>query len=104
MVMSALLAYACYEICDFENRRWVITVGSFMTISIPLLLAIGLFSKDKRSAISLKLLSWVMVFIETVVNFIFVFFEFSTPVYVIVNGIILVLFTLIYHSIYKTHL
>ena len=104
IVISTLLAYACYEICDFESRKWIITAGSFLTIAIPLLLAIGLSSKDEKSGLSLKLLSWVVAFIEGGANFIFVFFDFSTPVYVIVNGLLLALFALIYNSIYKTHM
>jgi hypothetical protein len=104
LVISTLLAYACYEICDFESRKWIITGGSFLTVTIPLLLAMGLSSKDGKSGLSLKLLSWVVVFIEIGANFIFVFFDFLTPVYVIVNGLLLSVYALIYNSIYKTHI
>lgn len=104
LAISALLAYACYEICDFNNLRWFITLGSFVTILIPLLLAMGITSKDKRGGLSLKFLSWIVASIEIAANAFFVFFDFSVPVYIIINGLILVLFALIYHSIYNTHM
>ena len=49
-------------------RKWIITGGSFLTVTIPLLLAMGLSSKDEKSGLSLKLLSWVIVFIEIGAN------------------------------------
>ena len=102
VAISALLAYACYEICDYERLQWVIAVGSFVSIGIPMMLALGVSSQQERSSIMLKTLSWVFLLIEMVSNGIFVFFDFSIPVYVIVNGLILLMFVLIYNSIYRT--
>jgi hypothetical protein len=104
LVISALLAYACYEICDFESRKWLITGGCFLTVMIPLLLAMGVSSKCEKSGLSLKMVSWVVALIEVGTNFIFVFFDFSTSVYVVVNGLLLAIYALIYQSIYKTHI
>ena len=44
----------------------------------------------------------VFLLIEIVSNGVFVFFDFSIPVYIIVNGLILLMFVLIYNSIYRT--
>ena len=99
---SALLAYACYEICDYERLLWVTAVGSFVSIGIPMMLALGVSSQQERSSVMLKTLSWVFLLIETVSNGVFVFFDFSIPVYVIVNGLILLTFALIYNSVYRT--
>ena len=46
VAFSALLAYACYEICDSERVRWVVTIGALLTIGIPSLLALGSVSKN----------------------------------------------------------
>lgn len=100
--ISALLAYACYEICDYESVQQVITAGAFITLGIPSLLALGLSSKQERSSIMLKTLAWIVFFVELIINGIFVFFDFSVPVYVIINGLILLIFALIYNSIYRT--
>lgn len=102
VAISILLAYACYEICDYEHIQGVITIGAFLTISIPLVLALGVSSQQERSSVMLKTLSWVFLLIEMVSNVVFVFFDFSIPVYIIVNGLILLIFALIYNSIYRT--
>lgn len=102
VAISALLAYACYEICDYERQQWVIAVGSFVSIGIPMTLALGVSSQQERSSVMLKTLSWVFLLIEIVSSGVFSFFDFSIPVYIIVNGLILLTFVLIYNSIYRT--
>ena len=102
VAISALLAYACYEICNYEHVRWVIAVGAFVTIGAPMMLALGVSSQQERSSVMLKTLSWFFLLIEIVSNAIFVFLDFSIPVYIIVNGLILLMFLLIYKSIYRT--
>ena len=95
VAISALLAYACYEICNYEHVRWVIAAGAFVTIGAPMMFALGVSYQQERSSVMLKTLSWVFLLIESVSNGIFVFFDFSIPVYIIVNGLILLTFVLI---------
>ena len=102
VAISALLAYACYEICNYEHVRWVIAVGAFVTIGVPVMMALAVSSQQERSSVMLKTLSWVCLLIEVISNGVFVFFDFSIPIYVIVNGLILLTFVLIYNSIYRT--
>lgn len=102
ITISALVAYACYEICDYEHIQGVITIGAFLTIGIPMVLALGVSSQQERSSVMLKTLSWVFFLIEIISNGTFVFFDFSIPVYIIINGIILLMLVLIYNSIYRT--
>lgn len=100
--ISALLAYACYEICNFERVQWVVTIGAVVTLGIPLMFALGVSSKQERSSVVLKTLSWLVFTVGLLSNGIFVFFDFSVPVYVILNGLILVFFALMYNSIFRT--
>ena len=102
IAISALLAYACYEICNYERVQWVIAAGAFVSIGIPSMLALGVSSHQERSSVMLKTLSWVFLLIEIVSNGVFVFFDFSIPVYIIINGLILLMFVLTYNSIYRT--
>lgn len=104
VAISALLAYVCYEICDYERIQWVITIGAFITIALPALFAIGVSVKEQRGSIMLKTLSYVFFIMELVANGIFVFFDFQVPLYVIINGLLLLIYLLIYNSIYKTHM
>ena len=102
VAIGALLAFACYEICDFERVQWVVTIGALLTLCTPLLFALGVSAKQERSSVMLKALSWTVFTVELLANGIFVFFDFNIPVYVIVNGLMLLLFVLIYNSIYRT--
>lgn len=104
VAISALLAYACYEICDNEHAQRVITAGSFITIGAPMMLALGVSSQYERSSVMLKTLSCVFILLDVISNGVFLFFDFSIPVYIIVNGLILLMFFLIYNSIYRTKL
>ena len=104
IAISALLAYACYEICKFEQVQWVITIGAFLTIALPALFAMAVTVKAERSSIVLSIFSWVMLLVEIVVNGIFLFFDFSIPVYIIINGLLLLLYILVYNTIYKRQL
>ena len=100
--ISALLAYACYEICNYERVQWIVAIGALFTLGTPLMLALGISSKQERSSVMLKTLSSSVFCIELLSNGIFVFFDFNVPLYVIINGLILVVFILIYNSIYRT--
>ena len=102
VAISALLAYACYEICDYEHLQWIIAIGSFLTLGVPLILALGIAIHRERSSTMLKALAWVVFLVEFIVNGIFVFYDFTVPVYIIINGLILLIFALIYNSIYRT--
>ena len=102
VAISTLLAYTCYEICNYEHVQWIITAGAFVSIGIPMFLAIGVSSQYERCAVMLKMLSWVFLLIEMISNGVFVFFDFTISVYIIVNGLILLTFVLIYNSIYRT--
>ena len=104
IAISALLAYACYEICDYEQVKWVITIGAFVTLVSPMLFAMGISAKEERGAIMLKALSYVFLTCEIISNGVFVFLDFSIPVYVIVNGVLLLLYLLLYNSVYKKHM
>ena len=77
VAISALLAYACYEISDYENVQWVITIGSFLTIAIPFVFAIGVSAKEERIALNLNVLSWMFLVVEFISNACFVFFDFA---------------------------
>lgn len=102
--ISTLLAYACYEICDYERLQWVIAIGALLTLSIPALFALGVSSNQERSSVVLKVLSWTILLVEFVSNGIFVFFDFRIPSYVIINGLIILVFMLIYYSIYQARM
>ena len=102
ILICALLAYASYETCRVESARWIISIGSFITLSIPFTLALGVLAKKERSLVLLSVLSWIMFAVEIVVNFCFILVDFSIPAYVVVNGLLFLLYMLVYSFIFRT--
>ena len=101
VALSALIAYACYTICDYDSLRWLVTAGAFIAIGVPLFLALGATTSNPRGSVLLSITSWVVALVMIGTNIVFAFCEFSTPAYIITNGIILLVYLLIYRSLYK---
>lgn len=91
-----------HAICDYEHVQWIITAGSFVTIVIPMMLTFGISSQYERSSVMLKTLSCLFLLIEVISNGVFVFFNFSIPLYIILNGITILIYAMIAVSIYRT--
>lgn len=101
VAISALLAYACHEICAYERVQWIVAIGAFLTTAAPALLAMGITARKERSATVLSILSGVLLAVEIAMNAAFAFFDFSIPAYVIANGLAMLAFASIYISIYR---
>ena len=76
-------------------------LGALISLGFPSMFALGVSFKHKRSSLMLKVLSWVVLLIELILNGVFSFLDFSIQAYVIINGLMLLLFVLIYNSIYR---
>ena len=83
VAIGCLIAYGLYTVCEYDNLRWLLTSIGGGILSLLLVFSIGLF------------------FICGVVNFGFAFFNFSKPLFIIVNGIILLIYALIVQGMYK---
>lgn len=101
IALSALIAYACYSISNYDSLRWIVTIGAFIAIGVPLFLALGATTSNPRGSVLLSVTSWVVALVMIGTNVVFAFCEFSTPAYIITNGIILLVYLLIYRSLYK---
>ncbi|MBR1625977.1 MAG: hypothetical protein IJ681_02410 [Bacteroidales bacterium] len=99
--ITALLAYGLYSISKSTDNS-IIALGSFFFMGIPLVMAMGVKSRGSRITTNLKVLSAIFFFIALVINVVFAFLNgFSVPLYIILNGILTLVFVFIYHNIYK---
>jgi len=102
VAIAALIAYGIYSFCRSENEL-LMAIGSFLFIGFPLFLAMGVSSPAKRSSANMKVLAVVFFLLMLALNILFACLShFSTPLYIITNGIAVLVFFLIYHSIYST--
>lgn len=94
ILLCGLLAYAFYAICDVEELKWLLTVSSFATMCITCLCTIGLSLKAARTAVMFKTFSGISFAGFIALNLCFSFIEFNIPFYIILNGVLLLLYAL----------
>jgi hypothetical protein len=98
IAMSLLIAYGLYSFNSSENKI-LLSAGSFVFIATALVMTIGVSYELPRTTTNIRVVSGIFFVIALISNLIFTFINFSVPSYVIINGILLLVFILITHSI-----
>jgi hypothetical protein len=100
VAVSLLIAYGLYNFHSSENKI-LLCAGSFVFFAITLILTTGTNFELSRTTTNIKVVSGIFFAMALIGNLIFTFTNFSVPSYVIINGILLLVFILIVYSIYK---
>ena len=100
IAVSILIAYGLYSFHSSENKI-LLSAGSFVFLAVTLIITIGASFKLPRTTTNVKVVSGIFFAIALISNLIFTFISFSVPSYVIINGILLLVFILIAYSINK---
>lgn len=100
IAVSLLIAYGLYSFHESENKI-LLSLGSFIFLATTLVITIGVNFEQSRSTTNVRVVSGIFFAIALASNLIFSFLKFSTPSYVITNGILLLIFVLIVYSINK---
>lgn len=100
IAVSALIAYGLYNFHDGENKI-LLSVGSFVFLSVTLALSIGVNFGQSRTTANIRVVSVIFFVIALISNIVFNFLSFSEPSYIITNGILLLIYILIAYSINK---
>ena len=99
--ISALVAYALYSVCKLEDAKMILAIGGFVCLFFPLATCLGVRFEQGRTSANTAVLGGVFFFILLVSHFIFAFTVFRTPAYLIINGIILLIFILVAYAVAK---
>lgn len=100
VAISALLGYALYSWCDNENGV-LLSVGGGLVFAITLIYALGIKVEGVRSMVNSKITSWIFFAIFLILNVVFAKIDFKVSTFIIINGIILLVFILIVYSLLK---
>lgn len=100
LAISSLIAYGFYSFNNSENKI-ILSVGSFLFLSITLINLIGINFKLSRTTTNIRVVSGVFFVVSFFCNLLFSGFNFSIPTYVIINGIVFLIFMLIIYGIYR---
>ena len=102
LLLAALLGYLCYCINPDQGSDIIIGIASFITIAVPLVAAVAAKVPEyPRTSVLLKTTASLFTVASVAVNLIFAFFDFSAPVYIIIVGIICLIFLLVFNGIYR---
>ena len=104
VILAALLSYGCYVLCNEEELRLLITIASFIELSIVGIGTIAVSFADKRRGVMFRILSGLFFAALVLVNGAALYFGFSIPLYIILSGIILVMYLLFGGSIARAEL
>lgn len=97
--LSGLLAYLVYDVAKEQEYGTFAGIGSFVCFLLCFELAIGISLKDGRQTVNLKVLSWIAVIIFHISQFAFAYTTVKMPYYLVVNGLLLMIFIGIAYSI-----
>lgn len=94
VLLVALITYGLYAISEYESVRGWLAGVSAAVLAITGVLTFGISFEGERSSVMFKILSGIMFGIFLIANLIFAFFEFALPLYIILNGIMLLVYAL----------
>ena len=100
VLLSILIAYGLWSFHNFDNKI-LLSVGGFVFCAVALFFTFGVSFELPRTTTNIRFLSITFFIIALVSNLIFCFANFSVPLYVILNGILLLAYILIVYSIAK---
>ena len=101
VAISCLIAYGLYTICKVDELRCLLTIVSGVAMTITLVFTLGIKPKAERTALMFTTMSSIFFVVIAVMDFIFAFVNFNKPIFIILNGVILLVYALIANSMAK---
>ncbi len=104
IAISALLAWGLYAMTDIEALKILVGIGSFIALAGSSICSIAIKMGEQRSSIVIRATSGVFFFLLLLLNGIFTFFDFSEPLYIILNSLLLLIMLIINRSVTKSRM
>ena len=101
LVISALISYGFYELCEDETQRIVLLCSTFIFLSITSFFTIGC-SLRTNGAIMLTTFSGIFFLIGIIIHAFQALFTFNRTAFLIIDGLLLLVYILTAQSIYKS--
>ena len=99
---SLLIAYAMYAY-DKSGNGWLLPIVTFIESAVLLTCALGIKFEWLRTMANIKIASWGFFMICLVMNVIFSGKPFSVPAFIISNGAVFLVVSLIIYSLTKAN-
>ena len=101
LLLSTLLSYGLFSFNKSENDI-LLTLGGFLCFLLTLVISMGVDFQKQRTTTNIRVISIVFFLITLVSNLIFANFVFNVPLYIIINGVLILIYIFIAKSIYTS--
>lgn len=102
VAISALVAYALYSCCRMDEAQLLVAIFGGATLCCTNTTTLGISFERSRTTVNIKVVSGVFSVLFLVSNIIFCCLtSFAYPLYIIINGFLLLIWMLIVYSIHR---
>lgn len=102
IVFSCLIGYLAYYISAGDENNLLCGIGSTVCFAITLIPAMGLKYESSRIGISIRIFSFVTLIAFVISCFCFAKYGVTLPHYILVNGILLIIYLAIFYKLQGT--
>ena len=102
LAVSALLAWGAYSMTSVESLKTLVAIVSFVALAASSMCAIAIKTGEQRSSVVNRATSGAFFIFLIILNGAFTFFDFSRPLYVILNALTLLVMLLVNRSVARS--
>lgn len=102
ILINLLIAFLFYEF-HLGTNPFIIAISSFILLSITLSFSFSIDFEKSSVTTNIRTLSFIFYLIFLILNFIFLFFDFSILIYTVFNGLLLLIYILVSYSIQQSN-
>lgn len=102
VLIAALIAYGFYAANEGEHLVMLLAAGSGISLAISLTGVLGISTKGRTGGANIKALSLIFFMLFFVSHLIFGFTAVKVAPYVIINGIIFIIYSICVYGIIKS--
>lgn len=99
VMLAALLGYLAFNVANGEENDVICGIGSCICFAANLIPVIGLQYESGRLSVNIRVFSAIFFVLFVISHFCFAGFGVKMPYYIIVNGIMLMIYLAIFYKI-----
>lgn len=100
-MLAALIGYLAFNVADGDENDVLCGVCSGICFAATLIPTLGIHYESERLGVNIRLFSIIFFIIFAISNFCFAGFGVKMPFYVIVNGIMLLLYLAVFYKMQR---
>jgi hypothetical protein len=101
LLLAVLVSYALYSYCQSEELRWMITLLGGVSIFLTWAGTLAVSLPEKGRNVNFKVLGGVCAVLMTALQIFFTFSATTLQTYLLITGVILIIWLVIAYSIAK---